>query len=101
MGQSVMPSDAQLDFMRRTGDTTIDGTNYVENEHGFASYKVRDDSILIIQAYGDGRYWEQFFRQKAKEHKVSRCVFYTRRNPKAFARKYGAEVVQTLMKVEV
>jgi len=101
MGQSIMPTEAQLDYMRRTGDDRIVPDNYVENDHGFASYRVQEKSILIIQMYGDGRYWERFFRRKAKEHGLKYCIFYTRRNPKAFARKFGAEVVETLMQVEV
>jgi len=101
VGQSVIPTEAQLDYMRRTGDISIDGANSVGNARGFASYKVGEKSILIIQTYGDGKYWDKFFRDKAKEHGVKFCMFYTRRNPKAFARRFGAEVVQTLMQVEV
>mgnify|MGYP000028643132 FL=1 len=101
MGQSVMPTDAQLDYMLRSGDKYIDGTNYVENEHGFASWVAKADCIHVIQVYGDGKYWDRFFRELAKEHGVNSYLFYTRRNPKAFARKFGAKTVQTIMQVEV
>lgn len=95
-----MANDAQLDYMERTGDRTIVNTNYTENEHGFASYKIEKDKLHVIQVYGDGKYWESFFRKLAKEKGIKQAMFYTRRNPKAFARRYGAKVVQTLMIIE-
>lgn len=101
MGQSLMPSAEQLDYMRRSGDRYIDKRNYTENEHGFASWEVCEDFVMVIQVYGDGKYWDTFFRALAKEHGLSRYMFYTRRNPKAFERLYDAEIVQTLMAVEV
>jgi len=96
-----MPSANQLDYLQRSGDKYIDGTNYVENEHGFASWELKPDCIHVIQVYGNGEYWDEFFRQLAKDHGVDSYLFYTRRNPKAFARKFGAKTVQTIMQVEV
>lgn len=96
-----MANEAQLDFLQRTGDRTITQTNYTENEHGFCSYKIDGDTFQVIQAYGDGKYWQTFFEQKAKENNCKRIIFYTRRNPKAFVRKYGLQVVQTLMMKEL
>jgi len=96
-----MPTDAQLDYMHRSGDKQIDRTNYIENEYGFASWMEKPDCIHVIQVYGDGEYWDRFFRQLAEKYGVDSYLFYTRRNPKAFARKFGAKTVQTIMKVEV
>lgn len=95
-----MASDAQLDFLERTGDKTIVNTNYTENEHGFASYKIEKGLLHIIQVYGDGKYWESFFRKIAKENNIKKAMFYTRRNPKTFQRRYGAKTIQTLMVIE-
>jgi len=101
MGQSVMPTADQLDYMHRSGDRYIDKRNYVENDHGFASWELRDDCMLVIQVYGDGAYWDKFFRNVAKENGLSCYMFYTRRNSKAFERRYNARTVQTLMAVEI
>ena len=101
MGQGLVANEAQLDYLQRTGDRTITQTNYTENEHGFASYKIENDTLQVIQVYGDGSYWYDFFEKLAKNHKCARVIFYTRRNPKAFERKYGMKVVQTLMMKEL
>lgn len=95
-----MSNEAHLDFMQRSGDITITQTNYIENSHGFASYKIEGDTLRVIQVYGDGKHWERFFRKLAKENNIKRAMFYTRRNPKAFERRYGAKVVQTVMMIE-
>lgn len=95
-----MANDAQLDFMERTGDKTIINTNYTENEHGFVSYKIEKGILHVIQVYGDGKYWEKFFRKLAKEQGIKKAMFYTRRNPKAFQRRYNAKTIQTLMVIE-
>jgi len=96
-----MPTADQLDYLQRSGDKHIAGTNYVENHYGFASYKICDNCIHVLQVYGDGKYWDYFFRQIAIEKGVDCYMFYTRRNPKAFSRRFGAKTVQTIMKVEV
>ena len=95
-----MCNEAHLDFLERSGDKAITNTNYIENDHGFASYKIENNVLHVIQVYGDGKYWEKFFRKIAKENNVTRAMFYTRRNPKAFARRFGAKVVQYIMMIE-
>jgi len=101
MGQSVMPSEQQLDYLSRTGDPYIDKRNYTENKHGFASYEICDNHILVIQVYGDGKYWDKFFRDLAKEHGLQSYIFSTRRNPAAFSRRFNASVIETWMRVKV
>lgn len=101
MGQSIVPTADQLDFLQRSKDKYIDKRNYVENEHGFASWEIQGRLLMIIQMYGDGKYWDKYFRDLAAQNGIKTVMFYTQRNPKAFARRFGAETVQTLMKVEL
>ena len=95
-----MSNEAHLDFMQRSGDRTITQVNYIENDQGFASYKIEGGVLHVIQVYGNGKHWERFFRKVAKENNVKRAMFYTRRNPKAFERRFGAKVVQYIMMIE-
>lgn len=95
-----MSNEEHLDFLHRSGDRTITQTNYTENDHGFVSYKIEGNTLHVIQVYGDGKHWEKFFRKLAKEQGIKRAMFYTRRNPKAFQRRYGAKIVQTVMMIE-
>lgn len=95
-----MSNEAHLDFLQRSGDRTITQVNYIENDHGFSSYKIENGILHVIQVYGDGKYWERFYRKVAKENNVKRAMFYTRRNPKAFERRFGAEVVQYIMMIK-
>jgi len=96
-----MPTQDQLDYLARTGDPRIDGRNYIENEHGFASYEIGENHLLVIQVYGDGKFWDKFFRDLAKDHGLKSYIFSTRRNPKAFSRRFNASVIETWMRVKV
>jgi len=100
MGKSIMPTDRHLDYLKRSGDRYIDQRNYEENNHGFASWTIAGGKLLVLQVYGDGEYWDNYFRELAAKQGLGEYMFYTRRNPKAFARKYNASVVETLMSVK-
>ena len=99
MGQSVKAS--HIDYLRRSGDEHIEADNYIENEHGFASYQIDGEEFTIVQCYGDGKWWQGEFMRLAKLNKCKIILFATRRNPKTFERKFGYEVVATVMTKKV
>lgn len=99
MGQSI--NQRHVDYLRRSGDDSIEPENYIENEHGFSSYQIDGEQFTIIQCYGDGKYWQAEFMRLAKENNCKTILFATKRNPKTFARKYGYKTMATVMTKEV
>jgi len=96
-----MANPKHLDYAKRSGDDAIESKNYIENEHGFASWDVEGDVFRVIQIYGDGKYWDRYLRQIAKEHRCKTAIFHTRRNPEAWKRRYNAQIVETCMMIEL
>ena len=99
MGQSV--NRTHLDYMRRSGDDSIEPDNYIENENGFASYTIDGEQFTIVQCYGDGKYWDSEFMRLAKLNGCKQILFATKRNPKTFARRHGYKTLATIMIKEV
>ena len=99
MGQSVKAS--HIDYLRRSGDGHIEANNYIENEHGFASYEIDGEQFTIVQCYGDGVWWQDEFVLLAKLNNCKTRLFATRRNPKAFERRFGYEAIATVMTKKV
>jgi len=99
MGQSV--NSSHVDYLLRSGDDTIEPDNYIENEHGFASYQIDGQQFTIIQCYGDGLWWDAEFNRLAKANNCTHILFATQRNPKTFARKFGYKTMATVMTKEV
>ena len=96
-----MANPKHLDYAKRTGDLSIVSKNYVENEHGFASWRIEDDVLHAIQVYGDGIYWKKYLMKIAKDNGCDQLMFYTKRNPEAWKRKYNARIVETIMSIVV
>ena len=88
-------------YLEKSGDDKIIPTNLVENEHGFASFWINNNELNIINVYGDGKYWDAFFTQIAEETGCNKMRMATRRNPKAFERKFGFKQVGVIMEKEV
>jgi len=57
------------------------------------SYAVDGNRLVIIQCYGDGKYWDNMATELAIKNKVDKIMFITKRNPQAFERKYGYKVI--------
>lgn len=80
------------DYYNRSGDTELGVGWMIENEHGFCVWRADEESIILVNVYGDGTYWDNWATEKAKELEKSKVFFATKRNPKAFVRKFGYEV---------
>lgn len=87
-------------YFDKSGDEKIFTSNFTENEHGFASYSISNGVLHIANVYGEGKYWDSFFRDLAKDNKCNVMRFSTRRNPEAFVRRHGYKVVGYIMEKE-
>ncbi len=88
-------------YLLKSGDDRICTTNLIENEHGFCSYRIYGDILYLENAFGDGKYWYDKMISKAKESGCTKVRFQTKRNPKAWHRKYGCRLVRYVMELEV
>ena len=88
-------------YFEKSGDTEIITDNLIENEHGFASYFVNGDRLVICNVFGDGEFWDAFFLDKARELGLKRVTFGTRRNYKAFEKKFGYKLTGYILEKEV
>lgn len=88
-----MPSPEQLnDYFDRSGDSVLEDGDLVENENGFCVWRQHKGSLVLVQVYGDGTYWNKWAELTAKELGMKNILFATKRNPLAFCRKHGFKV---------
>lgn len=87
-------------YYAKSGDIDLAPTKYGHVcEQGFANWNITPTAIVVVQCFGDGAFWLDFFKKMTSktDHKIQ---FATRRNPKAWARKYGYKVVGYIMEVQ-
>lgn len=89
------------DYYNRSGDTELGVGWMEENEHGFCVWRATEDSVVLVNVYGDGSYWDSWATEKAKELEKDKVLFATKRSPKAFVRKYGYEVTGYILERKV
>ena len=61
-------------------------------EHGFISVLVHDDILELHHMVGDGKYWAKVLKRIMKVLNLKKLRAFTRRNPKAWQRKYGGHI---------
>ena len=89
-------------FTRKSKLDEIDISHeVVSNEHGFATWKDTGKEIFIMNCYGDGEYWKNYFYDIAKSYGYKSFKFFTKRNPDSFVRKYGAKIDGYIISYEV
>lgn len=89
------------DYFNRSGNTELGLGWMEENEHGFCVWRVHDDKLILVSVYGDGKYWDTWATDKAKELEVDTITFNTKRSPKGFVRKYGYEITGYILERKV
>lgn len=97
----TIPEKWKKEYFQKSGDTHICTENLTINKHGFASYHVGADYIRIIQEYGDGKFWDDYFTSLARRLKKKQLIVSTKRDPAAITRKYGYNFCCTVMSKEV
>ena len=88
-------------YFEKSGDEQIYTDNLIENAHGFASYRFHEGKLIILNVYGDGEYWDNFFTNMAREEGLKALVFGTRRSYKPFERKFGYKLTGYILEKEV
>lgn len=92
-------------YLEKSGDDYViwDGVKVaVDDKHGFCTYEVFDgEMVFVYNVYGDGRFWEKFLKKEAKQANCPVIRFATRRNPKAFMRRFNAKLVGYILEMEV
>jgi len=89
-------------YLEKSGDSYIHEDNLIENEHGFLSWCLDEDGSLVgLNVYGDGDYWDKFLESLAVELKAKRIRFASRRNPDVWKKKYNYKVVGHIFEKEV
>lgn len=96
-----MNTEHLQDYLDRSGDDKVYTTNLTENEHGFATWSIDGDTLIAVNVYGDGLYWNNFMDAKAKENGCNKVRFSTRRNAEAMKRKFKFNIVGYVLEREV
>jgi len=89
------------DYYNRSGDTELGVGWMEENEHGFCVWRVQEGQLILVNVYGDGTFWNTWATDKAKELELDSILFATKRNPKAFVRKFKYEVTGYILERKV
>ena len=96
----MIPQEWVAKYFEKSGDTKLAPTEYGHTcEQGFANWEINAEAIIIVQCFGDGKFWAEFFKDIGKQIGLP-VRFLTRRNPKAWARKHGFKLVGYVMELE-
>lgn len=65
------------------------------------SWSVHGDKLVAHQVYGDGVYWDTYLNTLAQKLGLTKIMMATKRNPKAFERKFGFKLTGYILEKEV
>jgi hypothetical protein len=88
-------------YLKKSGDLFIYEDNLIENDQGFMSWKIAEDKLVLLNVYGNGKYWDTFSIELAKKLGLKSILTATRRSPKAFTRKFGYKITGYILEKEV
>lgn len=70
-------------------------------EHGFISFFIHDDILELHHMVGDGKYWQSVITKIMKLENLKTLRAFTKRNPKAWMRKYGGHIKGYYMECDI
>lgn len=70
-------------------------------EHGFITFFIHDEILELHHMAGDGKYWQDVLIKVMKSEGVKTLRAFTRRNPKAWQRKYGGHIRGYYMEADI
>ena len=89
-------------YLKKSGDDYIETENLIENEHGFMSWKVDGNKFVCMNVYGNGKYWDEYMNELAKQLGCKTILGgTTRKSYKAFVKKYNFKLVGYIFEKEV
>lgn len=88
-------------YLAKSGDDYIAEGTLLENNHGFMIYRIFKGELCVMQAFGDGKYWDDKAVELARQNGCKTVKFGTKRKPGAFCRKYGYTVAGYILTKEV
>ena len=97
----MIPQNWLKDYYERADEENHSTENLTVNEYGFCSWIIQEDAVLIIDCYGDGKYWQSKMEEIARENGLTKTRAATKRNPMPYERKYGYKVIGFLMEKEL
>ena len=84
------------DLQQREDEITL-----FHQEHGFISFLICDDIFELHHAVGDGKYWQSVIKKIMKLENLKTLRAFTKRNPKAWMRKYGGHIRGYYMECDI
>ncbi len=91
-------------YNRKSNDLYDDREGYVtivDKEKGFCQIKDDGQTLFVLRVCGDGLFWDTFIYDEALRRGCHRIRFGTQRDPKAFVRKFGYDVIGYILEKEV
>lgn len=70
-------------------------------EHGFITFFAHDGILELHHMCGDGKAWQKILVQIMNDNGIGTLRAFTRRNPKAWIRKYGGHIRGYYMEVNI
>ena len=75
---------------------------HIHPEHGFITYYFHDDVLELHHMAGDGKYWQRFVKNMVMSiNGLKKIRAFTRRNPRAWIRKYGGHIRGYYMEADI
>jgi len=90
----IIPAEWIVDYLVRSGAEYICFNNLVVCDKGFLTFVIKDNVLLVSDCYGDGRFWIKFLDLVARENNCSIIRFGTKRNWRAFNRRFGFRLIE-------
>lgn len=87
-------------YLLKSGDSEIYwNLPFIRFKEGWFNYEVNGEILTIVQAYGPHKELAKRARKLARDRKLDRIVFATKRNGKAFAKLINGKVIGTIVEV--
>ena len=101
-----MTREEWLNFYRhKTGCNDLqladDEQVFFHPEYGFVTFFAHDDILELHHMFGNGKAWQKILIQIMKDNGLSKLRAFTRRNPKAWIRKYGGHIRGYYMECDI
>ena len=92
-------------YEQRTGCKDLelypDEKVFFQPEAGFITFWTNNDILELHHMCGDGKRWQKLLLQIMKDCGLKKLRAFTRRNPKAWIRKYGGHIRGYYMEADI